>query len=81
MDGGTLGSNENVTIQIRKNDTTTTTGCTLEWNSATGTACNEAPAMSFSAGDYWTAQITTPVTWVTTPTNVYIQSTLYFSVP
>lgn len=77
----TTATSEASTVFIRKNDTTNT-------NLSTAVAFNGAPpvfnsyygsslSVSFAAGDYYCLGLTTP-TWVTRPTAIQIQITLFW---
>ncbi len=76
---GTLGSNENVTVAIRLNDTTNTNiTSTLQMTAIVSTFSNAALNISVTAGDVITFQVITP-TWGTNPTNVIFNCTFFVS--
>lgn len=78
---GTLGSAENVTIAVRKNDTSNTNvTTTLQLTANPSTFSNTALSTAFSAGDFADIVFIGP-TWSTNPTNVTFAMTAYFSVP
>jgi hypothetical protein len=78
---GTLGSSENVTIAIRKNDTSNTNVTTTYQMTANPSSfSNVALSAAFSAGDYFDLIMICP-TWVTNPTTVTPDITVYFTVP
>lgn len=67
---GTLGTTENSTLSIRKNNTTdTTVTSTLQLNSATVDFSNTGLSIALAAGDYFELKLATP-TWSTNPTTV-----------
>ena len=67
---GTLGSNQNCTLFLRKNNTTNTNiSTTIQLTSSTVSVNNTGLSISMSAGDYFNWGFTTP-TWTTNPTNV-----------
>jgi hypothetical protein len=67
---GTLGSSENCTLFIRKNDTSNTNiTTTLQLTAVEGTYNNTGLSISFVAGDYMTVGFTGPA-WATNPTLV-----------
>lgn len=76
--GGTPGSAEDVTIVIRKNDTTNTTMGTVKYN-ASGSASFDTN-LSFAAGDTFVIGISTPA-WVTNPTALFYAFTLWWTSP
>lgn len=70
--GGTLGSNENVTISLRKNDTTDTAlTSTDQWTAALQRGRATGLSIAMTAGDFFSIKIVTP-TWATNPTSVAI---------
>lgn len=71
---GTLGSNENVTISARLNNTTdVTVTSTSQWTTVTNAFSNSGLSQAVTAGDYLQLKIVTPA-WVTNPTNVNISA-------
>ncbi len=67
---GTLGSNENCTLFLRKNNTTNTDISTsIQLTSASVTVSNTGLSISLAAGDYVSWGFTGPA-WGTNPTNV-----------
>lgn len=78
LNSGTLGSNETSTIYIRLNATTDTTISSSITNDSAQLAFN-ATGLSISvvAGDYFEIKWITP-TWVTNPTNVILNGSIYF---
>ena len=71
---GTLGTTENVTYALRKNNTTDSTETTTaQWSAASvGPTCwNLTTAFTVAADDRLSLKVTTP-TWSTNPTNVRI---------
>lgn len=78
---GTLGSTENVTVAIRKNDTSNTNATTtLQLNNAVSTFTNTSLSTAFAANDYFDFIVICPA-WATNPTNVFLNISAYFTVP
>lgn len=76
---GTLGSAQNVTIAVRKNDTSNTNiTTTLQLTAANGTFNNTGLSTAFTAGDFIDLLMICP-TWSTNPTTVAIFVTMYFA--
>jgi len=74
--GGTLGSNENVSIYARLNNTTDIAiSTTSQWTSTPITYVNSGLSSSVSAGDYFQIKIVTPA-WTTNPASVDISISL-----
>jgi hypothetical protein len=76
---GTLGSNENVTIDIYVNGTTqmTSSNVTQTWDAAARQSQVTSLSYALAAGDYVAVRVQSP-TWVTTnPTNVTVRGDLY----
>jgi len=72
---GTLGSAQNCTLFIRKNDTSNTNiTTTLQLTSAINTFNNTALSISLVAGDFISIGFTGPA-WTTNPTSVSLQLT------
>jgi hypothetical protein len=72
---GTLGSNQNCTLFLRKNDTTNTNiSTTIQLTSATVAVSNTGLSLSLVAGDYLKWGFTGPV-WTTNPTTVSFSGT------
>ena len=68
--GGTLGSSENCTLFLRKNNTTNTNiSTTIQLTSSTVSVNNTGLSISLVAGDYISWGFTGP-TWTTNPTSV-----------
>lgn len=67
---GTLGSNENVSLYIRVNNTTDATiTTTAQWTAADNPFSNASMSQAVSAGDYIQFKLLTPA-WATNPTQV-----------
>jgi len=76
---GTLGSNENVSIYARVNNTTDTAlTTTSQWTTNPTLITATSIGLSLSAGDYIQIKIVTP-TWATNPTTVTTTFSLAFS--
>ncbi len=76
---GTLGSNQNTTLNVRKNDTTNyAISTTLQLNTANRTFNNTSNFGSFAEGDYIDVTMVCP-TWTTNPTTVSVSVTLWFT--
>lgn len=74
---GTLGSSENVSIIIRKNNTSdTTVTSTLQLTSASNSFNNTGLSISLVAGDYIEVKMVNP-TWATNPTSVTLIMAIY----
>lgn len=70
-------SNENVTVNIRKNNTTDYLVATAEWTNTGFTLMqNVSMAVPIAAGDYIEFKVTTPA-WVTNPTGVSVVAMAY----
>lgn len=70
--GGTLGSNENVTISLRKNNTTDTAlTSTDQWTASLQRGRATGLSIAMTTGDFFSIKIVTP-TWATNPTSVAI---------
>jgi len=77
--GGTLGSSETVSVNIRKNNTTDTlVTSSLTFDTANNTFSATGLGISVSAGDYVEIKVTTPA-WVTNPTVVGVSCALIVS--
>jgi hypothetical protein len=73
---GTLGSNENVTLAFRINNTTDANiTTTSQWTAAENTFNNASMSQAVSAGDYVQLKIVTPA-WGTNPTQASISCTM-----
>jgi len=76
---GTLGSAQNCTINVRKNETTNyAVTTTLQLTAAANTFNNTTNFGSFVAGDYIDVTFIGPV-WTTNPTTVALSITLFFT--
>lgn len=72
---GTLGSTENATLALRKNDTSNTTiTATLQFNNVNATFNNTGMSLSVAAGDFIEVICICP-TWVTNPTTAKLTLT------
>lgn len=75
--GGTLGSSQNVTVRLRKNDTSNTDiTTTLQLTSTANTFNNTGLSLSMVAGDYLEVLVVCP-TWTTNPTSVRFSGTFF----
>lgn len=73
--GGTLGTSENCTLAIRKNDTTdTNVTTTLQLTALDNTFNNTSLSIAVAAGDFVELKFVCP-TWVTNPTSVAFSGT------
>lgn len=77
---GVAGSNESISVYIRKNNATDTLVASVGDTSAAKTFTNENLAISLAAGDYIEVKMVCP-TWVTNPTNVVFSGYLVFEAP
>mgnify|MGYP006921377872 FL=1 len=76
---GTLGSNESITIAVRKNNSTDVTiTSAAKANARVQTYSNTSMSLAVSAGDALELKITTPA-WVTNPTQVAWQAAVYIT--
>jgi hypothetical protein len=75
--GSTAGSGENISIYIRRNNSTDTLVQTVGNTSATKVFSSVALDVAYNAGDYFEVKVTQP-TWATNPTNVRIFGTVVF---
>lgn len=71
------GSGENISIYIRRNNSTDTLVQTVGNTSATKLFTNSALDVDFTAGDYFEVKVTQP-TWATNPTGVRIFGNVVF---
>jgi len=74
--GGVAGSNENISVYIRLNDTTDTLVATIGNVSSSKTFSNTALNITTAQGDYIELKIVTPA-WATTPVDVVLGGVLY----
>lgn len=74
---GTVGTNENITISIRLNNTTDTAVATVGAATVERQFTNTALAIAIAAGDYIEMKIVTP-SWATPPTAVLLSGNLIF---
>jgi hypothetical protein len=73
---GTLGSAENTSVIIRKNNTTdATVKSTVQLTAAAVNFSNTAMSLAVTAGDYLEIKVVCP-TWVTNPTAVSFEATI-----
>ncbi len=78
---GTLGSNQNCTLAVRKNDTSNTNvSAVIQLTANPTTFSNVALSTGFVAGDFVDIVFISP-TWGTNPTTVSISMTTFFTVP
>lgn len=79
---GTLGSNENVTLIVRKNGSTDilTVTSTMQLTAAATEFSSTGNAIAVSAGDRLYFKMVCP-TWATNPTLVFLSGVLYFEAP
>jgi len=75
-EGTVVGTNENISIYIRLNDTTDTLIQTVGAAAASKIFTNAALTIAIAAGDYIEIKIVTPA-WVTNPTNVCVGGVIY----
>lgn len=73
---GTAGTNENVTVALRLNETTDYTVATVGTTATSKLFANSALSMPVVAGDYCEIKIAFP-TWATNPANVRLGGYLY----
>jgi len=77
-DAGTAGTNENVSVYLRLNDTTDTLIQTIGDANASKLFSNTAVGVVVAAGDYIEIKIVTPNPgWATNPANVAIGGQIY----
>lgn len=79
---GTLGSNENVSVIVRKNAATDilTVSSTVQLTAAAVDASSVGNVIPVVAGDHLALKMVCP-NWATNPTIVFVSVTLYFEVP
>jgi hypothetical protein len=76
---GTLASSENVTINVRLNNTTDTAiTTTSQWTATLNTFSNNGLSIAVTAGDYISFTAVTPA-WATNPTNVIFNASAFIS--
>ena len=75
-DAGTAGTNEDVTMNLRLNDTTDTLIATVGTNQAQKLFSNTALGVVVVAGDFIEVKVSTPA-WGTNPANVAIGGQIY----
>jgi hypothetical protein len=71
------GSTNNVTLSVFKNDTTSFTLGTQQWNTSTGTTYNNL-SIPFNKGDDFSLRFDTPA-WSTNPTGVILGAQLWWT--
>ncbi len=75
--GGTLGSGESVTVNLRLNDTTNTAiTSSLVTNTTSNTFNNTSISITVAAGDYVAFTVVTPA-WATNPTQLRFGAVVY----
>jgi hypothetical protein len=70
--GGVAGSNENISMYIRRNNTADTLIATLGNTAATKEFINSSLSIAFAVNDFFEVKMVSP-NWGTNPTNVYLQ--------
>ncbi len=75
--GGTLGTTENVTFAIRKNDTTDFALTDMDFDIAFRTTPTNGLAIDFAASDDFTIKMVTPA-WVTNPTIMFFSAQVWW---